>query len=459
MAKNPFQQLIVLRNVSLKGHKVTDCYRLMYKKELWVKVYKKLYSSKENLASSPPNKNSIQIINEVIEQLKAGTFRFSSTPTNSKQKWNKKDKLMQEGISMILKAIYQPIFSKHLYSWKKGRNCDTALLRMKTSWKGLSWFLIGNIQPFNNQMNHSLLLQFLSNKINDRRFLLLIHNALKGGVMKDERFKENFPHKESISTLLMNIYLHEFDQLMEKQMKDCRLDKLVVSKNENNRESPQTSRQFQLKIDQNDKVYPKIKYIRFMNHFAIGILGSKQYASKFKEQVENFLKSKLVVTLTDANWGVSDLRKPIPFLGYELRKANRKDSVSSSDKPEIRVEIPFKTIRDFARKNNYGYIDDLKVTPKTGLMNHSEEDILLTYNRELRSIANKYKLANNYMCLRRLFYLAEQSFIQTIAHKRKRTKREVCRQLKNRHFINKDTHNGEHVLRFIKWTDLRKARY
>ncbi|WP_313957014.1 hypothetical protein, partial [Bacillus sp. FJAT-22090] len=49
MATNPFRQLDVIRNVSLHGRKVTDCYRLMFNKELWIKAYAKLYPKPGNL--------------------------------------------------------------------------------------------------------------------------------------------------------------------------------------------------------------------------------------------------------------------------------------------------------------------------------------------------------------------------------------------------------------------------
>ena len=49
MAKNPFYQLDVIRDVSQNGKKITDCYRLMYNKELWIKAYAKLYPNAGNL--------------------------------------------------------------------------------------------------------------------------------------------------------------------------------------------------------------------------------------------------------------------------------------------------------------------------------------------------------------------------------------------------------------------------
>lgn len=455
MAKNPFQQLDVLRNVSLNGGKVTDCYRLMYKKELWIKAYQKLYFNKENHLH---NESCEPIIDDIIKSLQLGSFRFSPT-----QKSLQKDKLMQEGISMILKAIYHPIFSKHSYGWQKRWNRHTALLHVKTSWQPLSWYLVGKLQPLDTQTNHSLLLQFLSNKINDRRFLLLIHNALKCGVMKREPLYKKHSNKESFPTLLMNIYLHEFDQFIDYQIKySVNEIKKTTQTPERLTNIPSTRNNYTSQLENNNQIketQAKIKYIRYLNHFVIGLAGNKEEASKFKEQVESFLHFKLAVELNKTNWLLSDLEKPIPFLGYELRKVKRKYSKYQAYESTMRIEIPLKVIKDFARKNNYGDIDEFRATTRTRLLNHSEESILMTYNQELGRIAKDYKWADNYSCLNRLFYLAERSFIQTLANKRKSTKRKVLVSLRTYsqgglYLWHNDQHNREKVSRFIQLKDL-----
>ena len=55
MSTNPFRQLDVIRNASQKGNTITDCYRLMYNKKLWITAYAKLYPNPENLTKRTAN--------------------------------------------------------------------------------------------------------------------------------------------------------------------------------------------------------------------------------------------------------------------------------------------------------------------------------------------------------------------------------------------------------------------
>ena len=237
MAENPFEQLDVIGKRSFHEKRITDCYKLMYKKELWIKAYVKLYPNPGNLTKGTSDETidgfSLAKIDAIIGELKQGNFRFSPVrrvyipKSNGKQRPlgipNFKDKLVQEVMRMILEAIYEPVFSENSHGFRPNRSCHTALSQIKYTWTGLIWCIEGDIKGFFDSIDHKKMLSILEKKINDRRFLLLLHNVLACGYVEDWRFHKTYsgtPQGGIISPILANIYLHEFDSFMEKQIKN-----------------------------------------------------------------------------------------------------------------------------------------------------------------------------------------------------------------------------------------------
>lgn len=526
MATNPFRQLDVIRKASQKGNKIADCYRLMYNKELWIKAYTKLYPNAGNLTKGTSDGTidgfGLQKIDDVIGELKDGTFRFVPVrrvfipKTNGKTRPlgvpNFKDKLVQEVMRMILENVYEPTFSDNSHGFRERRSCHTALSQIKNTWKGLAWCIEGDIKGFFDHINHSVLLRLIAKKIHDRRFLLLIHNALKCGVVEKWTYHKTYsgtPQGGIISPLLANIYLHEFDQFMEMQIrgydkgktrmrhdeyiKICsdiktlsrkvkRLDDRNGHRDWENREALirniQELKQKQLlvpSVDPMDREYQRMQYVRYADDFVIGIAGSKESACNIKETIKNFLKEELRLDLSEEKTVITHLENPISFLGYEFRRWNevkvKRVTYKNQKHPlkkrtlsgAIKLEIPEKKIKEFAVENGYGNLENFKIVHRAKLINNSELEILHTYNAELRGIVNYYKLANNYHHLDKLFYLAESSFIKTIANKRRSTSMKVATSMRTHKqgvlcLVRKDKQGNEKLHQFVKLKDLPKHK-
>ncbi|MDC3412473.1 reverse transcriptase/maturase family protein [Terrihalobacillus insolitus] len=440
MAKNPFQQLDVIRNASQKGNVITDCYRLMYNKKLWFKAYTELYPNARNMVTKGTKAASLhdlalKEIDDIIEQLKAGTFYFESVSRahfpkiNGKQQMvqapNFKDTLVQEVIKIILENVFEPIFSNNSHGLREGSCCHTALSQIKNTWHGITWCMAVNLESFYEQMDHTVLLKLISKKINDRRFLLIIQNALTCGVLKTRMRQKTFsctPQSCMLSSVLANIYLHELDLFMDNTQ--------------------------------------RIKYVRYTGSFVVGIVGSKQMTYEKKNDIMCFLHESLNLNLNDETTHITHLNRPVPFLGYEFRKYNR----IRTHKSTIQLEIPKTKIVKFANEKGYGNVDNFKIVHRKKLVNNSELEILNTYNTELRAIANYYKLANNYHQLNSLFYLAQSSFIKTIANKRRSTSSKVFSNMKKHKqgslcLVGTDKQGNEKIQQFVKLKDLPKYKH
>lgn len=379
----------------------------MYKKELWLKAYAKLYPKQGYLTRNTYetiDEMSLQKIEEIIQDLKKTNFRFSPESLLKKSDGfletpNFRDEMVEEVMRIILVNIYEPVFSENSHAFRPGRSCHTALLQIKRTWKDITWCITGHVRGCPENLDPGKMIKILDNKIEDRRFILLIHNALKCGITKKRTSRvpqSKTPWRGIISPLLANIYLHEFDRFMEEQIKQFEAEK--------GRE---------------------MKYVRYADDFVIGISGSKKDALKIKEIIREFMLKNLKLELSEEKTLIVHLQKKIDFLGYQFRRWNPEKTLFS----KISLEIPKQKLVQFSRKNHYGNLDTFKVTPRTALINNSEMEILYTFNAELRGIAQYYKLADNYHMLEKVFHLARGSFVKTLANKRKTTSQKIYRQL------------------------------
>ena len=86
--------------------------------------------------------------------------------------------------------------------------------------KGYRYTIDLDLEKYFDTVNHSRLIQILSNTIKDGRVISLIHKYLNAGVIVKHKFEETVkgvPQGGPLSPLLSNIYLNEFDREMEKR--------------------------------------------------------------------------------------------------------------------------------------------------------------------------------------------------------------------------------------------------
>src|SRR4051812_30147922 len=87
-------------------------------------------------------------------------------------------KLVGEVIRLLLEAYYEPSFSDRSHGFRQGRGCHTALREIAHTWTGTAWFIEGDIADCFGSLDHDLMIETLSEKIHDNRFLRLVRNML-----------------------------------------------------------------------------------------------------------------------------------------------------------------------------------------------------------------------------------------------------------------------------------------
>lgn len=140
---------------------------------------------------------------KVAEEVKVGSFLFGRSRRIYVEKPGKStlrpitipntmDKVVQEGIRVILNAIYEPVFRlKGLnYGFRPGVSCDDAIKKIKDSGKALDFALEGDIEGAYNNVQHEKMIGTLRERISDNNFLRLIRQLHKSGIMEKDIAKD-----------------------------------------------------------------------------------------------------------------------------------------------------------------------------------------------------------------------------------------------------------------------------
>jgi group II intron reverse transcriptase/maturase len=211
---------------------LTRVYRCLYSEDLLLTAYAKIARNEGALTPGTANDTadgmSLQRIHDVIGQLRYERFRFRPVRRSRRPKKGGgsrplglpdfTDKLVQEGLRLILEAYYEPRFSNNSHGFRPGRGCHTALKDIKYHFVGTTWFIEGDIRGCYDHVDHEKLLAILARDIHDGRLLNLIRRYLEAGYMEDWQYHRTYsgvPQGGVLSPLLANIYLHELDTFVE----------------------------------------------------------------------------------------------------------------------------------------------------------------------------------------------------------------------------------------------------
>lgn len=132
-----------------------------------------------------------------------------------------RDRWVQQCVAQKLSEAYEGVYSDNSHGFRPNRSCHTALKQsLENANAGYRWVVDLDIAKFFDTVNHSKLLQLLSERIRDGRVISLIHKFLRAPVQegrKEELNKVGTPQGGPISPVLANIMLHELDMELERR--------------------------------------------------------------------------------------------------------------------------------------------------------------------------------------------------------------------------------------------------
>ena len=224
--------LSVLRERGRRGLPLDELYRQLFNQQLYLLAYGRIYSNKGAMTPGPDAETAdgmtLGKIERIIDALRHERYRFKPVrrhyipKKDGKQRplglpsWS--DKLVGEVVRLLLEAYYEPQFSDHSHGYRPGRGCHTALRDVAVAWTGTTWFIEGDISRCFDQLDHSVMLATLEEKIHDNRLLRLIGQMLRAGYLQDWVWNATLsgaPQGGVLSPCLSNIYLDRLDRFVE----------------------------------------------------------------------------------------------------------------------------------------------------------------------------------------------------------------------------------------------------
>ena len=437
-------------------------YRNMFNQDFFMEAYRKMYAKPGNMTKGTDGQTIDGFKKSKVDKLISMLRNEQYYPTPVRRVYIPKkngkkrplgipsfeDKLVQEVVRKMLDAIYEPLFLDTSHGFRPNRSCQTALFQIKSTCRGTKWVVEGDITGCFDNVDHEILLQILSRKINDGRFLELIRRFLKAGYFEFHQVNNSLsgvPQGGIISPILSNIYMHEFDLYMEMLTKKLNKGKakkpnpdyrkiegrrcycLKTKRYEEASELLQKMRKLPSK-NQMDSDYARVKYVRYADDFVICIDGDKALAEQIKQDVTRFLCETLKLELNADKTLITNLKNErVKFLGYEISKSLDNTIVKKRSGDNARLRSVNETIQllvpsEVINRKIQPFTQDGKAASFKPRVNLPILDIINEYNSEIRGLYNYYSLATDVSTkLNKFKYYHYWSMLRTIAHKEKST--------------------------------------
>nr|QUS63591.1 hypothetical protein [Haslea silbo] len=445
--KNQFQKLLKDLDNKERANNLTT---IMSNRDFLVGCYINIKSKPGNMTRSlnPETLDSIDMtwFNEVVHTFRSGKFTFRPSRRSYIPKPNGKlrpltipsprDKIVQEGMRILLECIFNAHFRESSHAFRPGRGCHTALNRIRLRFGKSNWFIEGDINQQYPSIDHNILVNILREKIQDEPFIDLVYKYMRVGY--GEKSDEITPMKLGliqgglISPILSNIYMHPFDEWME----DVLIPKYTIGRRKKaNPEYTKMIRQHGSAVDKligttipNDKNFGRVSYVRYVDDFLIGVVGSRETCKKIREEIKVFLEEHLSMTLNiDKTHITHSTTEKALFLGYDISctPKSKMPIGYNSRKRLVRkttrtiINAPIKRVVERLRLK--GFLNSKNQPTRCGrYINMDLWNIVDSYKSIERGVLNYYSMANNYGRLSaRVHYSLKYSCALTISSKMK----------------------------------------
>lgn len=538
-----FQTRKILNNINKSiqkqpNKKITNLYSLLKREDFIVDAFTNLIKTKNFISPKMDvltvdiflKKNVMKIYKKIIN--KKSIFSVVNNIHIKKLKKKKQimipnysNRIVQEMIRMILEAIYEPIYkppnkdteSNNYFSFNKSPH--DAIKELKRQSQKMEFCLEGKIVEAYFNVHHQKLTQILKKKIKDKKFLKLIKQVLKCGIMQEIKYYDTLlkiSQKRIISFILFNIYMSKFDEYIKKRIQnvtsnETKLRKLKikiytkitneivnkkhkinrlrkVEKNETivnwkeknkiqykilKKEIKELKEKKILKLCPNKKKKEvKLQYLRYADDWIIIINSKREILEKLKLEIKEYLKKELNLELSEKKTKIINLNKgSSKFLGFnftynnfflqKIKKKYIKKNLLKISKSVLDIGIDIKllnqrlTLKNFKHKKLYRGIKK----PEWTIL--PDYKIIQRYNKIIKELIHYYKpMLTKKSKIARFIYLLNYSCYHTLATKHHLTIKKTIRKYGFKNEIKyKVKQNDKIKIRLPKLINYKHAMY
>jgi len=430
-----------------------DIYRQLFNRDHYLRAYGRIY--RNNGAMTPGttpetvDAMSLEKIDRIIDVLRREAYRWTPVRRTYIPKKSGKlrplgiptwsDKLVQEVGHSLLEAYYEPQFSPHSHGFRPNLGCHTALGEITKHWRGVKWFIEGDITQCFDRIDHKVLLSILGERIHDSRFLRLISNMLKAGYLEEWTYNATLsgtPQGGVLSPTLSNIYLDRLDQFVEKILLPAHnygdrretyppymalLNAARRSADKEDHEQARSLRQQAQQMpsrDPQDPDFRRLWYVRYADDFLLGFSGPREEAEEIKEKLRAYLRDNLKLELSASKTLITHARtEAARFLGYEIVTLDADDKHDHRGQRCINGAPGLKVPVEVIKAKCSQYMQRSKPIQLTARLQDTDFSIISQYQAEYRGLVQYYLLAFNVHRLWRLQWVMETSLVKTLADK------------------------------------------
>lgn len=268
-----------------------------------------------------------------------------------------KDRLVQQAITLVLSEEYEKVFSDNSFGFRPTRSCNGAITRaLEYINSGLEWVIDLDLSKFFDTVNHSKLLQLLSDRIKDGRVISLIHRFLRAPISENGKVSKKVtigtPQGGVISPILANIMLNELDQLLDSR---------------------------------------GIKFVRYADDMVI-LCGSRKAAERILANVTKYVEEKLFLKVNKEKTKILQACEKSQFLGFgfttrvsqkkkELRPTQKYFAIVH-EKKRVKFSKHIKEILDRRAKGGVEKVKDRLKTVIRGWVNYFKGAIPIMWSKQ-----------------------------------------------------------------------------
>ena len=199
------------------------------------------------------------------------------------------DRLVQQAVAQELSREFEPIFSDNSYGFRPNRSAHDAIRKVIANANdGYEYVIDLDLAKFFDTVNHSKLLQVLSETIKDGRVISLIHKFLRAKIMDEGKVTTptiGTPQGGPVSPVLANILLNELDKELDKRGHH---------------------------------------FVRYADDMMI-MCKSQRAAQRTYESISKFIEKKLFLNIIKDKTKICHLSEDVKFLGYTFMKRQLKN--------------------------------------------------------------------------------------------------------------------------------------